>query len=216
LLTLYRLLAAKRSPIRRDMAYKLEEILQQHISSFTASEVKRRQQHMLQASGGLQDSMISVEHITQQVCSALNEGPESSNEQKRHSSAIAQESGARYDETCSAEFLSCAANVKWLKQNRRSARAAILLAYECLYAGSLASTTLHQLVRLVMLHRLGGHVGWKLISKCLRLANKRGLAGPKGFKKSREYTQCLELIVNVHASEVCASCLVVPLHSSHR
>ena len=50
--------------------------------------------------------------------------------------------------------------------------------------------------------RLGGAIGWRLISRCLRLANKRGLRGPKGRKTSQEYTQCLELLVDAHACEV--------------
>lgn len=200
LLNLVRSLTARRLSMLREMSSKVEQLLQQQISLSISSEVLRRRKHMMHASGS--EDMIPVDTVSQQVSNALNEVPGVPHDQQSCSPVSSQQSKNQYDESLSAQFVRSPNNVTWMKRNRSSAKHAALLACECLHSGILSSTSLHQLVRSMVQHRLDGCIGWGLINRCLRLANKRGLGGPKGFKSLREYRGCLELLVNVHACEV--------------
>ena len=144
------------------------------------------------------EELVPVGSVRDQVSHALNDVSLASNQQQN----------CAVGDGGSPDGFTREKQATWLKRNRWSAKQVVMIGHECLYANVVTSASLHKLVRLMLQQRLDGSIEWRLMSRCLRLANKRGLRGPKvrgkaaGRKTDQEYKQCLELLVNAHACEV--------------
>jgi hypothetical protein len=195
--------------MNQEVMCKIGLILQENMRRTLALEVQRRQQLMMRAAGSA--DLMPVESVSEQVCNALQIMPGASNSPQILFPGTQQKIKSKGDGTLSVEYIHSPERDPLLHQIRQSAKYAVRVAYWCLrlHASSFSSTSLHQLVRLIVQHRLDGVISWVEISRCLRLANKRALRGPEGVKNAREYTECVELIVDVHASKVRCSCPLV-------
>lgn len=204
------------------MMGKLETILQHQVCNTVSSEAWYRLQLMYAATGS--PDLISEASVSQQVCKALDVDVDLASCNAPQATESGYDPWVEQHETPEAQY---EADKAWLldqgdhplsdhgaspqrdkllelkERNKSFAADAVLAACEHLYNGSLSSNSWHQLVRLMVQHRLNDSMSWSMTGKLMRLANKNGLSGPRDSKKSQEFRQCLELIFNQHARKVC-------------